>query len=569
MAGRYTGFLNSLPVDFASYPSPATSQYPSSQSQSGTQGYSMQHAQGEPAAPSHGYGQTLNLYPNDGQGGGLYRNGGYFRDTPYNQGTAFPPPHGVSQTILPLRPQYNHGSYICNGPHYQGPTTLQQNGFGQVATPVRQSAFMPQENSNHPSCQFNPTPQGYVHYYNPLYRFSPTLQSNPSFNNTASPIISPIAPAAANPMRHQYNTPPRLVTPGASALYGGYRMTPSNQYPLGAPVDNGVGQMVTNTPVPRTPQSTPFDRRLPQSTPAGLSDITNSTTPDDNYIAIKRKPAMRPKNDPIHAEDVVHGSIVWLSNHQDWHEPIICVQNHECNDKIKEIDGHNHPVTILRINQRHGSDIIGDVVLDVAIMTTLCGLNLKGYVHKLRTLGPDTSKQWYLQETMPLSWVPQQTPDLKGAKLEEVIKHEKRFETEHHVELNQRGNTLLSLSRGTMQRRTYMRVHHIYAVPIKQLQACNRYAKLAHMVRLDERSYRRVMESLNLVPDPWETSVERSVASAPQHLRDLRDAEMARVRVTDHQRLQQDAADQQGLTTSQQRSPSDVAAVELTGYEDL
>ncbi|KAJ8059567.1 hypothetical protein OCU04_011223 [Sclerotinia nivalis] len=555
MTGRYNDFLSSLPVDFTSYPSPAASQYPNYQSQSGTQGYNTQHAQGEPATPSHGYGQIANIYQNDGQRGNLYRNGGYSRDTTYNQGTAFPPPHGVGQTIIPVRPQYNHGSYMGNVLYCQGPTTPQQNGFGQVVTPICQSAFMPQENNNHPSCQFNPTPQGYVNYYNPLYQFSPAPQSNPSFNNTTSSIVSPIASAAANPMRHQYNTPPRLVTPGASASYRGYLMTPSNQYPLRAPVDNGVGQMLTNTSVPRTPQSTL----------AGLSDRIHSATPDDNYIAIKRKPAMRPKNDPIHAEDVMHGSIVWLSNHQDWHAPIICVQNHECNDKIKEIDGHNHPVTILRINQRHGSDIIGDVVLDIAIMTTLCGLNLQGYVHKLRTLGPDTSKQWYLQETMPLSWVPQQTSNLKGSKLEEVIRHEKRLETEHHAELNERGNTLLSLSRGTMQRRTYMRVHHIYAVPIKQLQACNRYAKLAHMVRLDEPSYRRVMESLNLVPDPWESSVERSVASAPQRLRDLRDAEMARVnavRVTDHLRLQQEAADQQ-------RSPTDVAAGELNGYEDL
>ncbi|CAD6445357.1 a1ae2214-67ea-4537-9cfd-911cd8c1bc04 [Sclerotinia trifoliorum] len=562
MAGQYDDLSSSLPVDFTSYPSPATSQYLNYQSQSGTQGYNMQYAEGESATSCSGYGQTANVYQQNGQRGNLYRNGGYSPDTPYSQGTAFPPPHGIGQTILPFHPQYNHGSFMGNVPYYQCPANFPPNVSGQVVNPIYHSAFMPQENNNHPRCQFSPTQQGYVRYYNPLYAFSATPQSGASFNNAASPIVNSTASASANSTRNEYKTPPHLVTPSGSHSHRGYLMTPSNQYLSGGQVNNGVDQMLASTPVPRTPQSTP----------AGLLDRIQNTTPDDNYIAIKRKPAMRSKNDPINAEDVMHGSIVWLSNHQDWHEPIICVQNHECNDKIKEIDGHNHPVTILRINQRHGSDIIGDIVLDIAIMTTLCGLSLQGYVRRLRALGPDTSKQWYLQETMPLSWIPQQTSDLKGSKLEEVREHEKRLESKHHAELNERGNTLLSLSRGTMQRRTYMRVHHIYAVPIKQLQACSRYAKLAHMVRLDEPSYRRVMESLNLVPDSWETSVEKSVASAPQRLRDLRDAGMARlnaVRVTDRLCLQQEAAEQQSLAISQQKSPTDVAAGDVKGYEDL
>ncbi|EDN95026.1 predicted protein [Sclerotinia sclerotiorum 1980 UF-70] len=393
MAGRYNESFSSLPVDFTSYPSPVTSQYPNYQYQSGTQGYSMQHSQGEPAIPYHEYGQTASVYQENDQRDNLSRNSGFSLDTLYSQGTAFPLPHGVGQTSLSFCPQYNHGSYMGNVPYDQGPINPSQDVFGQVVTPIRQHTFMPQENNNHPRCQFNTTPQRYVHYHNPLYGFSPDAQSGASFNNTASPLINSTVSAPANSMRPEYKTPPRLVTPGASNSYGECLMTLSNQYPLGVQVNNGFGQILANTPVPRTPQSTP----------AGLSDRIHNATPDNNYITIKRKPAMRPKNDPIHAEDVMHGSIVWLSKHQGWHEPIICVQNHECNDKVKEIDGHNHPVMILRINQRHGSDIIGDIVLDIAIMTTLCGLSLHGYVQKLRTLGPDTSKQWYLQETMPLS----------------------------------------------------------------------------------------------------------------------------------------------------------------------
>lgn len=359
MAGRYNESFSSLPVDFTSYPSPVTSQYPNYQYQSGTQGYSMQHSQGEPAIPYHGYGQTASVYQENDQRDNLSRNSGFSLDTLYSQGTAFPLPHGVGQTSLSFCPQYNHGSYMGNVPYDQGPINPSQDVFGQVVTPIRQHTFMPQENNNHPRCQFNTTPQRYVHYHNPLYGFSPDAQSGASFNNTASPLINSTVSAPANSMRPEYKTPPRLVTPGASNSYGECLMTLSNQYPLGVQVNNGFGQILANTPVPRTPQSTP----------AGLSDRIHNATPDNNYITIKRKPAMRPKNDPIHAEDVMHGSIVWLSKHQGWHEPIICVQNHECNDKVKEIDGHNHPVMILRINQRHGSDIIGDIVLDIAIVS--------------------------------------------------------------------------------------------------------------------------------------------------------------------------------------------------------
>lgn len=203
-------------------------------------------------------------------------------------------------------------------------------------------------------------------------------------------------------------------------------------------------------------------------------------------------------------------------------------------------------------------------------MTTLGGLPLNSYVNKLRTLGPDSSKQWYLQETMPLSWAPLQTPQLKGDKLDAVRKHEQNQESQHHAELNQRGKTLLFLSRGSMQRRSYVRVHHIYAVPIKQLQACSRYAKLAHMVRLDEFGYRRVMEVLKLAPEPWESSTERSVAAAPQRLKNLRDEEIAQfnaIELAERQSRQDEAVMQQGPSDIRQSPLGDVFGVEAEGRE--
>lgn len=69
---------------------------------------------------------------------------------------------------------------------------------------------------------------------------------------------------------------------------------------------------------------------------------------------------------PLDAKDLVPGAIVWLHKPEPWHEEVLCVQNHDCVDPRKVPDGHNHPVLILRENQRKGSDKIGDLILDVA-----------------------------------------------------------------------------------------------------------------------------------------------------------------------------------------------------------
>lgn len=167
-------------------------------------------------------------------------------------------------------------------------------------------------------------------------------------------------------------------------------------------------------------------------------------------------------------------------------------------------------------------------------MTTLKCLSLEPYIQRLRTLGPNESSEWFLKQTMPLSWQPQKKRDISSAQLERSKKIERRLEIEHAPELLRRGNELLFLSRGTMQKRTYVRVHHIYAVPLKQLQTCSIFARKAWMVRLDEGSYRTVMERLGLEPGPWEENVQKSIEAAPERLQRLRDEEMARVHAHFH-----------------------------------
>lgn len=80
----------------------------------------------------------------------------------------------------------------------------------------------------------------------------------------------------------------------------------------------------------------------------------------------KRGPPMPPEELPLVVDDILPGEIVWLHKPTGIHEPVRCVQAHDCLDPEKEVDGHNHPVLILEMHQREGSDIIGDVILYIA-----------------------------------------------------------------------------------------------------------------------------------------------------------------------------------------------------------
>ncbi|KAF7908087.1 uncharacterized protein EAF01_003842 [Botrytis porri] len=543
--------------------SPMIPYSPSYQPQNRFPGYNTQYAQGMAVPPSPGLGQMFNpIRPQ-------YRNGHHFGNNLYNQDVSNRPHHEYDQPSIPPRIQQYNGSFANPLQHYQCTNTPRRNPFVGVSSPLNPFAPIPQMSSNNPGRVLNPAAQGYINCSNPVPQVNNAPQRYPPFDNG---FRSPVAGTARQQVVPQYNSPSHATTPVTSNSTGGNYMPTSSQYPTTPPIGNRSNQNLTLSQVPEKPQWRAKGYSLPRSTPASKSSgsSSGSATPEADDIAIQRKPAMSPKKYHLRAEHLMPGCIVWLSNYEEGHEPILCVQNHECNDKVKDKDGRNHPVMILRINQRRGSNIVGNVMLDVALMTTLSGMPLDKYVNKLRTLGPDPSTQWYLKETMPLSWVPQQTPQLKGNKLDAMRKHEQNRESQHHAELNQRGNTLLFLSRGSMQRRSYVRVHHIYAVPIKQLQACSRYAKLAHMVRLDEYGYRRVMEVLSLVPEPWESSIERSVAAAPQRLTSLRDEEMVQfnaIQLAESQPRRDEAVMQQGYNVVQQSPLGNASDVEAEGRE--
>ncbi|RAL65490.1 hypothetical protein DID88_001056 [Monilinia fructigena] len=365
-------------------------------------------------------------------------------------------------------------------------------------------------------------------------QFSPAVEANRRMAQYSSHPSQDIPMGLSFYSPAQHRMPVHSATPAIPAANPFFQIP----YPLFRNfIPNSKKMAPRNNPTPHrrapatTPQMTSVSAGRTPPTPESTSDSACSVIPEvtgSSDSAAKEITRKKPEKDELFPEDLVPGCIVWLADYEDGHEAISCVKNHQCNDPEKEKGGRNHPVAVLQIHQRHGSSVIGDLVCDVAIMTTLKCLSLEPYIERLRNIGPNESSEWFLKRTMPLSWQPQKKREFSSAQLEQSKKVERRLEIEHGPELLRRGNELLFLSKGTMQKRTYVRVHHIYAVPLKQLQTCSIFARKAWMVRLDESSYGTVMERLGLNPGPWEENVQKSVEAAPERLLRLRDEEIAR-----------------------------------------
>ncbi|KAF7882370.1 uncharacterized protein EAF02_005733 [Botrytis sinoallii] len=447
---------------------------PNPQPQNGITDDNTQNIQGAAVLPSPRADQMLTPVHSP------YRNCDLFGNYSHNIDTPASLQYGYDHAPLPFRLQQYNGIHPNNVRNYQGTKTPQHNALVGASSPLNPFAPMPKVSSHNPGRILNPAAQEYTNYSNPVPQVHSAPQGCGPFNNgTARQQAIP-----------QYNSPLHVTTPVASHSYGGTKTPNSSQYPSTAQVSDKRGQGLTHSQVLGKPQWRAKGSPLPRSTPAGKSDSSGIATPENDDIAIQRKPAMVPKTYPLHAEHLMPGCIVWLSNYQEGHEPILCVQNHECNDKVKEKDGRNHP------------------------MTTLGGLTLDMYVNKLRTLGPDPSKQWYFQETMPLSWIPIRTPQQKGDKLDAVQKHEQNQESQHHADAAKP----CCISRGVACRdgRT--------CVYITSTPSPSSSCKLAAVSR-------------------------KAFAAAPQRLRNLRDEEMAQfnaIQLAESQARQDEAAMQQG-----------------------
>lgn len=340
--------------------SPINSCTPNTQSQNRLLGNHTQNNQGAAVPPSPKLGEMFNSVRTP------HRNGYDFGHNLYNQDVATPTLHGYGHSPVPSRLQQHRGTRSEPVRNYQGTNTPQHNAYVGVSSPLNPFVPVPQVSSNNSSSILNPAAQEYTNHSNPVPQVYNPPQIYRPFNNG---FRTPVAGNARPQDMTQYSGPMNTNISVMSNSYRGASMPCYSQRPSASPVDYRSNQSLTLSQVPEKPQWKANSSPLPRSTPAGKSDSSGSATPENDDIAIQRKPAMVPKKYPLRAEHLMPGCIVWLSNYEDGHEPILCVQNHECNDKVKEKDGRNHPVLILRINQRRGSNIFGDVILDVALVS--------------------------------------------------------------------------------------------------------------------------------------------------------------------------------------------------------
>ena len=95
----------------------------------------------------------------------------------------------------------------------------------------------------------------------------------------------------------------------------------------------------------------------------GISDssASRSATP----------PSAGPNNRPrIKPADLCVGCIVWLPQKDGQNGSILCSRENCCGGDELEDRGYNHPVVVLRIQQRSGSRTCGDLTCSVAPVST-------------------------------------------------------------------------------------------------------------------------------------------------------------------------------------------------------
>lgn len=214
--------------------------------------------------------------------------------------------------------------------------SAQQGNYQQFSPAVQTNRGMAQY-SSHPSrdMSMEPSFQTPAQYRMPFYSAAPVI-----------PAPSPFVQMPYPPFRDSIPTSNRMAPRNNSMLH---RRTPAI-----------------------TPQMTSVSPEITSPTQASTSDSACSVIPavaGSSDSAAKETARTKPEKGELLPEDLLPGSIVWLADYEDGHEAILCVKNHQCNDQEKEKGGRNHPVAILQIHQRHRSNIIGDLVCDVAIVS--------------------------------------------------------------------------------------------------------------------------------------------------------------------------------------------------------
>ncbi|ESZ92047.1 hypothetical protein SBOR_7577 [Sclerotinia borealis F-4128] len=197
-----------------------------------------------------------------------------------------------------------------------------------------------------------------------------------------------------------------------------------------------------------------------------------------NFCALKStKTFLPPPNDDhcprprVRSGDICVGCIVWLpSDGRD--KNIKCCKRNCCGKGLGE-DGYDSPVVVLKIRQRKGSSIRGDLICYVATITTFSDMNLENYLSSC----PHNSE---FQQSLPISPIDQDSC------------------------VESTPSWLLRLQKGALNKQSYISLAHIFKVPASSLSIFGFRSQRAYKLRLSATSYNILMAEIGLRNEPYE-----------------------------------------------------------------
>ncbi|TVY15317.1 hypothetical protein LARI1_G009302 [Lachnellula arida] len=168
--------------------------------------------------------------------------------------------------------------------------------------------------------------------------------------------------------------------------------------------------------------------------------------------------------------DLCAGCIVWLPPKKAFDSEIRCsCRACEGAEELRE-GGYNHPVVVLRLRQRQNSSVPGDLICDIACMTTFNDTELDAYL-------AERTRRHHLRSSIPIY-----RPDLAPAP--DGVPH-------------------LYLEKNTMHKQSYVRLKHIYQIDASKLYTFTGKRSRAYELRLWEPSYVTLMHQFGLEVENW------------------------------------------------------------------
>ncbi|KAM3072532.1 hypothetical protein ACMFMG_009328 [Clarireedia jacksonii] len=176
----------------------------------------------------------------------------------------------------------------------------------------------------------------------------------------------------------------------------------------------------------------------------------------------------RPK---VRSGDLCVGCIVWLSGDNCDKSVKCCKRN--CCGKVLGEDGYNNPVVVLKIRQRKGSSVRGDLMCYVANITTFNDMPLQTYLSQC----PHNPS---IRHSLPISPIDQDSC------------------------IEATPSWLLRIQKGSLKKQSYIDLSHIFKIPASHLHTYAFRSPRAYKLRLSATSYSVLMAEIGLRNEPYE-----------------------------------------------------------------